>query len=176
MVKMANKSIVFGGGCFWCTEAVFELFPGVKNIMPGYAGGKMKGPTYEDVCTDTTGHAEVVRIEYDDSQITFDQLLKIFFAMHDPTSLNRQGADTGTQYRSIILYNNDDEKRAINAFVNNAQKGYSNKIVTEVKKLDVFYPAEDYHKKYYDNNPSQAYCNIVIGPKVAKIKKEFGLS
>ncbi len=174
---MENKteSIIFGGGCFWCTEAVFKLFKGVTKTQPGYAGGHTKNPTYEEVCSDTTGHAEVLYIEYDPKIITLDKLLSVFFEMHDPTSRDRQGADVGSQYRSIILYNTDSQKKIIDEFLKNSQKKFTKQITTEAKKLDKFYPAEDYHKDYYSKNPLQPYCILVTRPKVEKIKKEFGI-
>lgn len=174
---MANKTetIVFGGGCFWCTEAVFQMFDGVKRTQPGYAGGTKKNPTYEEVCTGTTGHAEVLLVEYDPKTVTLEKLLEVFFTMHDPTLLNRQGADVGTQYRSIVLYNTDEQKEKVIKAIKEEQKKYSNDIVTEVKKLDGFYPAEDYHKDYYNNNKANPYCLLVIRPKINKVKKEFGL-
>lgn len=143
--------------------------------MPGYAGGNTKNPTYEEVCNGDTGHAEVLQIEYDPQKVSLDKLLQIFFEMHDPTTLNRQGADYGTQYRSIILYGSEEQKEATKDFIKKIQKDFDKPIVTEVKKLDKFYPAEDYHQKYFDNNSNQPYCTFVIGPKIQKIKKEFSL-
>lgn len=171
-----SSSIVFGGGCFWCTEAVFEMFKGVLKTTPGYAGGTRKDPTYEQVCEGTTGHAEVLEIEYDPNIISLEKLLNVFFKMHDPTSLNQQGADVGTQYRSIILYNTADDKKVIDEFIKKQKANFGKPIVTEVKKLDKFYVAEDYHKKYFDKNPLQPYCMFVTRPKVEKIKKEFGIA
>lgn len=176
MIKMPkSESIVFGGGCFWCTEAVFKMFDGVIATMPGYAGGTKKNPTYEEVCTGDTGHAEVLKIDYNPDKISLDKLLEIFFKMHDPTILNRQGNDTGTQYRSIILYSKDAQKKASESYIKKAQKDFNKPIVTEIKKLDVFYPAEQYHKDYSDKNPLNPYCMLVVRPKVDKIKKEFNL-
>jgi peptide-methionine (S)-S-oxide reductase len=172
---MAKETIVFGGGCFWCTEAVFELFDGISKTMPGYAGGTTKNPNYEQVCSGNSGHAEVLQIEYDPKVIELEKLLDVFFTMHDPTSLNRQGADFGTQYRSIVLYTSAEQKAVIEKFIKERQKDFDKPIVTEVKKLDVFYPAEGYHQKYYDKNRSQPYCSVVIGPKIAKVKKKYGL-
>lgn len=174
-MESKTETIVFGGGCFWCTEAVFSMFKGVVKTEPGYAGGNMSNPTYEDVSGETTGHAEVLRIEYDPKIVTLDKLLEIFFEMHDPTTPNRQGADVGAQYRSIILYNSEEQKKSIEEYVKMAQKKFDKLITTEVKKLDRFYPAEDYHKDYFKKNPLQPYCVFVIRPKVAKIKKEFKL-
>lgn len=175
MMASNSEIIVFGGGCFWCTEAVFKLFEGIIGTMPGYAGGRTSNPTYDDVCTGETGHAEVLKVEYDPGKIGLDKLLKIFFEMHDPTSLNRQGADYGTQYRSIVLYTTEDQKKAVLSFIDGIKGDFGKPIVTEVKALDKFYPAEQYHKNYYANNAGAPYCSVVIGPKVAKIKKEFGL-
>ncbi len=172
---MKNDSIVFGGGCFWCTEAVFQMFKGVTKTTPGYAGGTAKNPNYERVCTGETGHAEVLQIEYNTEVISLEQLLKVFFKMHDPTSLNRQENDVGTQYRSIILYNNDEQKKTIDKFIWQAKKEYDKPIVTEVKKLDKFYAAEEHHKDYYKRNPLQPYCMFVTRPKVNMIKKEFNI-
>lgn len=171
-----SSSIVFGGGCFWCTEAVFEMFKGVLKTTPGYAGGTRKDPTYEQVCEGTTGHAEVLEIEYDPKIISLEKLLNVFFKMHDPTSLNQQGADVGTQYRSIVLYNTAEDKKVIEEFMKKQKANFGKPIVTEVKKLDKFYVAEDYHKKYFDKNPLQPYCMFVTRPKVEKIKKEFGIA
>ncbi len=174
---MAGKTekIVLGGGCFWCTEAVFSMFKGVVKTMPGYAGGTAKNPSYDDVCTGETGHAEVLQIEYDPSIITLDKILHVFFDMHDPTTVNRQDNDVGTQYRSIILYESDPQKKMADAVIKEVQKKFSKPIVTEVKKLDRFYPAEDYHKDYFKKNPLQPYCMFVTRPKVDKIKKLYGI-
>ncbi|MGD0728984.1 MAG: peptide-methionine (S)-S-oxide reductase MsrA [Candidatus Micrarchaeaceae archaeon] len=173
-MKNKTETIVFGGGCFWCTEAVFSMLKGVVNTMPGYAGGKTENPNYEQVCAGDTGHAEVLQIEYDPSMVTLEKLLDVFFKTHDPTSLNRQEADIGTQYRSIILYNSDEQKAIIGNFVKNIQKDFNKPIVTEIKKLGKFYAAENYHKDYYSKNQINPYCMFVIRPKVSKVKKEFG--
>ncbi len=171
-----TKKIVLGGGCFWCTEAVFKMIKGIISIMPGYAGGTVAQPTYEAVCNGTTGHAEVVRIEYDPSIISFNDILTIFFASHNPTTMNRQGHDVGTQYRSIILYSSEEEKVEAEKFItelnNSAELG--DPIVTEVKPLETFYEAEEYHRDYYAKHPEQAYCQAVINPKLAKVKEKFG--
>ncbi|MDE1851180.1 MAG: peptide-methionine (S)-S-oxide reductase MsrA [Candidatus Micrarchaeota archaeon] len=174
---MASKSerIIFGGGCFWCTEAVFSMFKGVLKTTPGYAGGTKPNPTYEEVCTGTTGHAEVLEIEYDPGIAPLEKLLDIFITMHDPTSMNRQGADVGSQYRSIVLYTDEKQKGIVKGFLSAHQKDFSNPIVTEIRKLDAFYPAEDYHKRYYDKNRLNPYCMLVIGPKIAKVRKKFGV-
>ena len=174
-----HEIAVFGGGCFWCTEAVFGELRGVVSVMPGYAGGPAteggKAPTYEQVSTGMTGHAEVTKIEFDPSQIKFNDLLTVFFATHDPTTLNRQGADVGTQYRSIVLYTSDTQKRDAEAFIkklHDSDPG-GKPVVTEVKPLEAFYPAEDYHRNYFKNNPNQPYCQLIIEPKVEKLQKEF---
>ncbi|MDE1865150.1 MAG: peptide-methionine (S)-S-oxide reductase MsrA [Candidatus Micrarchaeota archaeon] len=172
---MPGETIVFGGGCFWCTEAVFRLFKGVLETMPGYAGGTTPNPTYDQVCDGYTGHAEVLKVDYDPRIINLDKLLDIFFTMHDPTTLNRQGADVGTQYRSIILYTEERQKESAELFIKRIQPHYGSPIVTEVKKLDAFYPAEDHHRRYFEKNPRQGYCSVVIGPKIQKVKKKYGL-
>ena len=171
----SNESIVLGGGCFWCAEAVFGMFKGIIRITPGYAGGNTENPTYKQVCSGTTGHAEVIELEYDPAIASLEKILDIFFKMHDPTSLNGQEADIGSQYRSIILYNSDRQKEIIDGFIDGIRKNYDKPIVTEVKPLVAFYPSEDYHKDYYKNNPFQPYCMLVIRPKVARIRKEFKL-
>ncbi len=174
MIPMA-ETIVLGAGCFWCTEAVFKLFPGIISVEPGYAGGHVKNPTYEQVCNGTTGHAEVLKIEYDPARIGLVKILEIFFAMHDPTSVNKQGSDEGAQYRSAIFYTNGNDKAVIEAFMDGIKHEYKKRVVTEIKRLDAFYPAEDYHKDYFKKNPLQPYCMLVISPKLRKIKREFGL-
>jgi peptide-methionine (S)-S-oxide reductase len=173
---MKNETIVFGGGCFWCTEAVFSMLKGVVGTTPGYAGGTKVNPTYEQVCSGSTGHAEVLKVDYDPGRVSLNKLLDVFMTMHDPTSLNRQGADTGTQYRSIILYGTEAQKRVIDSFIKKAQKDFGKPIVTEVKKLDRFYVAEDYHKRYYDKNPDLPYCAFVIRPKMEKVREKFSSS
>ena len=172
---MKKETIIFGGGCFWCTEAVFAMIKGVVSTTPGYAGGTTANPTYEQVCEGTTGHAEVLKIEYDSDAVSLEKLLDVFITMHDPTSLNRQGADFGTQYRSIVLYSTEEQKKAVEAFMKRKQKSFDRPIVTEVKKLDKFYVAEDYHKRYYDKNPNLPYCAFVIRPKMEKVKERFKL-
>jgi peptide-methionine (S)-S-oxide reductase len=163
---------VFGGGCFWCTEAAFEGLQGVLSVMPGYAGGTVKNPAYESVCTGKTGHAEVIRIEYDPARIAYDDLLTVFFAVHDPATLNRQGSDVGTQYRSAVFYTDDDQKQAAEAFIRKLN-GSGPKVVTEVKPLEAFYEAEEYHRQYYRSNTSAPYCQAVITPKLAKLRSRF---
>src|SRR5438270_661411 len=159
---MAEKTeaAVFGGGCFWCTEAVFQRVNGVTAVMPGYAGGHVKNPTYRAVCGGDTGHAEVIRVEFDPSKISYSDILSIFFATHDPTTLNRQGNDAGTQYRSIILYADDEQKESAESLIRelNASHMYSAPIVTQVEPLSEFYDAEDYHRQYFENNSGQPYC------------------
>ncbi len=169
----SNKEIVvFGGGCFWCTEAVFGILRGVTAVISGYAGGITKNPTYQSVSSGTTGHAEVLKIEYDPGQITFHDLLTVFFASHDPTTLNRQGADTGTQYRSIILYTTPDQKETAELYITEINDP-GHPIVTELKPLDMFYPAEEYHQNYYEKHSMQPYSMFTIAPKLLKVKKEF---
>lgn len=166
---------VFGGGCFWCTEAVFHELRGVISVMPGYAGGHTANPTYEEVNAGTTGHAEVARVEFDPAAISYHDLLTVFFATHDPTTLNRQGADVGPQYRSIILYTTEEQKRVAEARIAelNASAPGGNPVVTEVNPLRVFYNAEHYHQKYFQHHTSEPYCQLVIAPKVQKVQKEF---
>jgi peptide-methionine (S)-S-oxide reductase len=170
-----TQTAVFGGGCFWCTEAVFERLDGVISVMPGYAGGTLKNPTYRQVCTGKTGHAEVVQVEYDPTRVPYRNLLTVFFATHDPTSLNRQGADVGTEYRSVVFYTTEDQKLQAHAYIEelNASDPRGNPIVTEVSPLNVFYPAEDYHREYFRNNSELTYCQFVIAPKLAKLHKSF---
>jgi len=162
----------FGGGCFWCMEAVFERLPGVKSVTSGFAGGRTANPTYEQVCTGATGHAEVTQIEFNPARISYEKLLDVFWQAHDPTTLNRQGADEGTQYRSIILYHGDTQRLATEKSKVAAQKNFMRPIVTEIASFTKFYPAEDYHQAYYDNNSSAPYCQIVIAPKLEKLEKE----
>jgi peptide-methionine (S)-S-oxide reductase len=164
-------SAVLGGGCFWCVEAVFQRIPGVKSVTSGYAGGHTENPTYQLVCTGSTGHAEVARIEFDRHVIAYEKLLDYFWDAHDPTTLNRQGADEGTQYRSIILYGNEAQKAAAEKSKAEAQKKFRSPIVTEIVPLKHFYRAEDDHQNYYNNKPNQPYCRAVIRPKVEKIEK-----
>ena len=163
---------VFGGGCFWCTEAVFESLKGVASVMPGDAGGAWLRPTYEQVCTGETGHAEVLRVEYDPSAVSFDDLLTVFFATHDPTTLNRQGNDVGTQYRSAVFYTTPAQRAATEAFVAKLNEE-GKKVVTEIAPLPAFYPAEAYHHHYFQNNPDKAYCRLVINPKMDKLRERF---
>ena len=164
-----------GGGCFWCIEAVFVELKGVEKVESGYAGGTIKNPTYREVCSGLTGHAEVTQITFDPRVILFKEILQVFFTVHDPTTLNRQGADTGTQYRSVIFYHDDEQKRiAMHVIAEiNAAKIWDNPIVTEVTPFAAFYKAEGYHQNYYANNPGQPYCQVVIAPKVVKFRKQF---
>lgn len=162
----------FGGGCFWCMEAVFERLPGVISVTSGFAGGHTENPTYEEVCTGTTGHAEVIQIKFDAAKISYEKLLKVFWEAHDPTTLNRQGADRGTQYRSIILYNDEAQKLAAEQSKAEAQKHFNAPIVTQIVPLKKFYKAEDYHQNYFDHNSNAPYCQIVIAPKLKKLEKE----
>ncbi|HVS79631.1 MAG TPA: peptide-methionine (S)-S-oxide reductase MsrA [Candidatus Paceibacterota bacterium] len=170
-----NEVAVFGGGCFWCTEAVFKAIKGVTAVCPGYAGGTKKNPTYEEVSSGNTGHAEVVEVEYDPGLVDYDTLLTIFFASHDPTSLNRQDADVGTQYRSAIFYTTPEQKEKAERFINdlNASSETGRRIVTEVVPLDKFYEAEDYHKNYFANHPEAPYCQLVINPKLEKVQAKY---
>ena len=165
----------FGEGCFWCTEAVFQRLKGVVKVESGYSGGTVPNPTYEAVCTGKTGHAEVCQITYDPSVVSFTELLYVFFKTHDPTSLNRQGADTGTQYRSVIFYHNDEQKKTAEEIKSelNKEKIWDKPIVTEISPFKKFYKAEDYHQNYYNNNTNQPYCSFVITPKLEKFEKLF---
>jgi peptide-methionine (S)-S-oxide reductase len=176
MSKNAKNDVaVFGGGCFWCTEAVFDELRGVISVVSGYAGGSTKNPTYEQVCSGGTGHAEVIRIEFDPTQISFRDLMTVFFATHDPTTLNRQGNDVGTQYRSAVFYANEQQKQEAAAFIKelNESKAFGKPVVTTLEPLGEFYEAEDYHQKYYANNPYQPYCQYLIPPKLNKLHKQF---
>jgi len=164
---------VFGGGCFWCTEAIFQNLRGVITARPGYAGGELAEPSYEQVSSGKTGHAEVTRIEFDPSIISFDDLLTVFFATHDPTSLNRQGNDIGTQYRSIVLYSNDEQKAAAETYIKKLNAESDKPIVTEIKPLTNFYEAEDYHRNYYLSHKDEPYCRFVIAPKMEHLRKKF---
>lgn len=166
-----TRTATLGGGCFWCVEAAYQMVPGVKRVISGYAGGTVPNPTYEQICTGRTGHAEVVQIEYDPSQISYEKLIDLFWDAHDPTTLNRQGADTGTQYRSIILFSNEEEKTAAEKSKTAAQAKFPNPIVTEIVPLKTFYPAEDYHQDFYKNNPGHPYNRAVTAPKLEKFKK-----
>ena len=165
---MASQSITLGGGCFWCVEAVFKRTDGVLSVTSGYAGGTTSNPTYEEVCSGRTGHAEVVRVEFDPEVITLEEVLRLFFRAHDPTTRNRQGNDIGTQYRSIILCE-DEEQRTVAERVRSEVDGGRGRVVTEIEQLGEFYPAEPYHQDYYDTNPRAGYCRLVIAPKLGKL-------
>ena len=168
-----TESAIFGGGCFWCIQAIFNRLKGVSKVTSGYAGGKTPNPTYEQVCSGRTGHVEVVKIDFDPAIITYHDLLEVFFKAHDPTTLNRQGADVGTQYRSLILYSNADQNNEAEAYIAKLSndKVFSQPVVTELKALETFYPAEAYHQDYYQLHPEKGYCQAVIAPKLAKLFK-----
>ncbi len=173
---MANvETAVFGGGCFWCLEAVFQQLSGVKSVESGYMGGARENPSYEQVCSGGTGHAEVVRITFDSAEVSYRELLDVFFAIHDPTTLNRQGNDVGTQYRSVIFYASDEQRHAAEQMIAELteQHAWDNPIVTAVEPALQFYKAEDYHQRYYNNNSSQPYCRLVIAPKLRKFQQTF---
>ncbi|OYX85063.1 MAG: peptide-methionine (S)-S-oxide reductase [Flavobacteriales bacterium 32-34-25] len=169
------ETITLGGGCYWCIEAIYENLTGVKTVVSGFSGGKVANPSYEAVCTGKTGHAEVVQITFDKNLTNLDEILKVFFTVHDPTTLNRQGADVGTQYRSVIFYKNEEQRKTAQDIINtlNANKVYDNPIVTKVDPLKNFYEAEDYHQDYYQYNKNQPYCRLVIQPKLEKFEKFF---
>ena len=174
-MNTTNKTelATLGGGCFWCLEAVFERLEGVKSVTSGYAGGTKENPTYKEVCLGATGHAEVIQIEFDPQKISYEKLLEVFWQAHDPTTLNRQGADVGTQYRSIILYHNETQKKAAEESRQAAQWKSTGRIVTEIVPLTKFYKAEDYHQDYFRNHPNAPYCAVVIGPKLEKLKPKL---
>jgi peptide-methionine (S)-S-oxide reductase len=169
------SSATFGSGCFWCTEAIFEMLTGVVKVESGYSGGSVPNPTYEAVCTGKTGHAEVIQISFDSRKISYQELLEVFWKTHDPTTLNRQGADVGTQYRSVIFYHNDEQKKLAEEYKIKLEEAkiWNNPIVTEISPYKKFYKAEDYHQNYFSNNPNQGYCSFVIVPKLEKFKKVF---
>jgi len=170
------EKATFGSGCFWCSEAMFQRLKGVYNVKSGYAGGTKKNPTYEEVCTGKTGHAEVIQFEYDPKEITYAELLEVFWKTHDPTTLNRQGNDVGTQYRSVVFYHNEEQKRLAEAYKQKLEEAgiWADPIVTEISPLnDNFYPAEEKHDNYFNENGSQPYCAFVVAPKVEKFKKVF---
>ncbi|WP_417428334.1 peptide-methionine (S)-S-oxide reductase MsrA [Halpernia sp.] len=168
--------VTLGGGCFWCVEAPLESVKGIESVISGYSGGFVANPTYEQVSTGETGHAEVVRIGFDPKVISYQQIMDIFFFLHDPTTLNRQGADVGTQYRSVVFYSNEKQKKETEEAMKISEKSgkYSGKYFTQIVPFVKFYPAEKYHQNYYDKNPQQPYCSVVIGPKIAKFKKHYG--
>ncbi len=165
--------VTIAGGCFWCTEAIFKDLKGVNSVIPGYSGGNVENPSYQDVCTGETGHAESVQIDFDKKIISFETLLEVFFKLHDPTTLNKQGADEGTQYRSAIFYTDEKQKEIAEKAIKKAQNDYKNKIVTEVTEFKNFYPADPSHKDYYFKHRNQPYCMLVIDPKINKLKKNF---
>jgi peptide-methionine (S)-S-oxide reductase len=173
--KGAREVATLGGGCFWCLEAVFEQLRGVEKVQSGYAGGHVPAPSYQQVCGGGTGHAEVVQVTFDPSVLSYRDLLDLFFAIHDPTTLNRQGADVGTQYRSVVFYHSSVQKETAERRVAelNAAKVWDAPIVTQLVPFEAFYPAEDYHQEYFRRNPGQGYCQAVVGPKVAKFRKQF---
>ncbi len=169
------ETATLGGGCFWCTEAVYKELKGVKDIKPGYSGGHVKNPAYREVCNGTTGHAEVIQITFDPAVVSFSEILEVFFMTHDPTTLNRQGNDVGTQYRSAVFYHNDEQKQTAEKVIRlfGQEKVYDRPIVTEVTAFDKFYVAEDYHFNYFARNKNEPYCQYVVAPKVEKFKKIF---
>jgi peptide-methionine (S)-S-oxide reductase len=170
---MTTALATFGGGCFWCTEAAMKELEGVHEVTSGYAGGHVEDPTYKEVCAGSTGHAEVVQVEYDPDRIGYDDLLEVFFATHDPTQLNRQGPDVGTQYRSIVLYHDDDQREQAAAYIEALDAEYDDEVVTELTALETFYPAEEYHQDYFEKNPNDAYCQMHARPKVEKVRERF---
>ena len=175
MIDNNIEYATFGGGCFWCTEAIFEQLNGVVKVESGFSGGYIKNPAYREVVSGRTGHAEVIHIVYEPAKIEFIELLEVFFNTHDPTTLNRQGADRGTQYRSVIFYHTENQKNTANQIINELgkEKVFLDKIVTEVTGFDAFYVADDYHQDYYENNKTQGYCQVVINPKLEKFQKQF---
>lgn len=170
-----RETATLGGGCFWCLEAVYQELQGVEEVRSGYAGGSVPDPTYKEVCSGSTGHAEVVQVRFDPGILSYADLLRIFFTIHDPTTRNRQGADVGTQYRSIILTHGPDQERTAREVMAEVEAGgvWDDPLVTEVTALEAFHPAEDYHRDYFRNNPNQSYCQVVVGPKVAKFRARF---
>jgi peptide-methionine (S)-S-oxide reductase len=172
---MFMETATLAAGCFWCVEAVFDDLKGVEDVVSGYSGGHTENPTYREVCSETTGHAEVIQINFDPEQISYADILRVFFAVHDPTTLNRQGNDIGTSYRSAIFYHSPEQKQTAEEIIKEVTEAeiYDNPIVTEVAPFDKFYPAEDYHQEYFANNPNQPYCAAVVAPKVAKFRKQF---
>lgn len=167
------ETATFAGGCFWCTEAIFKRLKGVKSVISGYSGGRTKNPTYEEVCSGTTGHAETIQIGFDPKIISYEKLLEVFFKLHDPTTLNRQGNDVGTQYRSAIFYHDEKQKKLAEKIKSEMQKIYKGKIVTEIVPFSNFYRAEGYHQNYFESNKNAPYCQVVIDPKIQKLYKDF---
>jgi peptide-methionine (S)-S-oxide reductase len=170
-----TERATFGGGCFWCIEAAFEEIAGVESVVSGYAGGHTEDPSYREVCAGTTGHAEVVQLAYDPETISYEELLEIFFTIHDPTQLNRQGPDVGTQYRSIVLYHGEEQRELAAAYIDALDEdgGYDDEVVTELARLEAFYRAEEKHQNYFEKNPRDAYCNMHAKPKVEKVREKF---
>lgn len=175
MTNETLETATLAGGCFWCTEAVFQRLRGVKSVVPGYTGGSIPNPSYEAVCTGTTGHAEAIQITFDPSEVSFEQLLEVYFATHDPTTLNRQGYDVGTQYRSGIYYHDESQKQAAEKVIQRVNESgmYTDPVVTEVVPFEAFYEAEDYHQNFYNRNKTYPYCSVIIDPKVQKLMKSF---
>lgn len=175
MENSSNETAILANGCFWCTEAIFKDLRGVEEVVSGYSGGHKENPTYQEVCSETTGHAEAIQIKFDTNEISFKEVLQVFFATHDPTTLNRQGNDIGESYRSAIFYKTPEQKETANQVIGEiTEQGiFSDPIVTEVTEFTNFYPAEDYHQEYFANNPNQPYCASVVAPKVAKFRKTF---
>jgi len=175
MMNTQHEITTLGGGCFWCLEAVYDQLEGVLDVVSGYSGGHIPNPDYKSVCTGRTGHAEVVQVSFDPAVVSFQEILEVFFTIHDPTTLNRQGADVGTQYRSVIYYHSEAQKATAEKVIAEfeAAKIWPNRIITEVTALDTFYPAEDYHQEYFQRNPYQGYCRAVVAPKVAKFRQKY---
>lgn len=175
MTENSLETATLAGGCFWCTEAIFKRLKGVNKVRPGYSGGKVENPTYEQVCSGSTGHAETIQIKFDPKIISYEKLLEVFFKLHDPTTLNQQGADYGTQYRSAIFYHDEKQKQTAEKVKWDIEKSgmYENKVVTEIVPFKNFYVAENYHKNYYDSNRSQPYCQVVIDPKIQKLLQDY---
>jgi peptide-methionine (S)-S-oxide reductase len=168
-----SEVATFGGGCFWCVEPIYQDLRGVLKVESGYSGGHIKNPSYREVCAETTGHAEVIQVTFDPEMVSYKDLLSIFFTVHDPTTLNRQGNDSGTQYRSVVFYHNEVQKNTAKEVMVAAQELWDNPIVTELTALDVFYKAEDYHQNYFKDNPNQGYCSFIIAPKVKKFRAQY---
>jgi peptide-methionine (S)-S-oxide reductase len=174
-METQRETATLGGGCFWCLEAVFDDLRGVESVVSGYAGGNVSNPSYEAVCAGTTGHAEVVQVTFDPAEVSFRELLDVFFTIHDPTTLNRQGHDVGTQYRSAVFYHDDEQKQVAEQAIRDleAEAVWENPIVTQLEPLTKFFPAEDYHQEYFARNPRAGYCQVVIAPKVSKFRKQY---
>jgi peptide-methionine (S)-S-oxide reductase len=172
---MAKQEIILGGGCFWCLEASFQILKGVNQVISGYANGSLANPTYRDICTGNSSHAEVIKIIFDDDVIQYDDILDVFFAIHDPTTLDRQGNDVGSQYRSTLLFQNEEEEELYYEIIDEKQEDFVDEIVTIVEELDHFYIAENYHQNYFRSNQTKGYCKMVVAPKVAKVHSEFSV-